>query len=98
MKVSEITEEYMAGYLRLDMLEETEKREIATALSSAKEYVKSYTGLPDGEIEQHEDITIAVLVLAADMFENKNFYLDYKNKETNQAVEAILGMYSMNLV
>ena len=30
MKPSEITEEYMAGYLRLDMLEETEQREIAT--------------------------------------------------------------------
>lgn len=98
MKASEITKEFMAGYLRMDMLEETEQKEIATALSSAKEYVKSYTGLSAGEIDQHEDITSAVLILAADMFENKNFYLDYKNRETNQAVDAILGMYSMNLI
>ncbi len=98
MKVSEVTEGYMIGYLRLDVVGEIEKREIETSLSSAKEYVKAYTGLSEEELESHEDITTAVLILAADMFENKSYYLDYKSRETNKAVEAILGMHSVNLI
>ncbi|EOS27625.1 hypothetical protein C806_00072 [Lachnospiraceae bacterium 3-1] len=98
MKVSEIEEMYLIDYLRLDDPEEAEKREIGIALVSAREYVKTYTGLSEEEIDQHEDITIAVCILVADMFENKSLYLDYKSKETNKTVEAILGMHSVNLI
>lgn len=98
MKVSEISEEYLIDYLRLDDPEDAEKKEIATALKSAISYVTAYTGLEEQELDKHEDITAAVLVLIADMFENKNFYLDYKSKETNKAVTVILGMHSVNLL
>lgn len=98
MKISELDREYLAGYLRLDDPAEIELREAEMALTAAKAYAGSYTGLSDEEMDQHEDMTAAVLVLAADMFENKNLYLDYKSKETNKAVECILGMHSMNLL
>lgn len=98
MKVSELDDRYLADYLRLDDPEDTELQEVKTALEAARAYAGSYTGLSEEEMDRHEDITTAVLVLAADMFENRNLYLDYKNKETNKAVECILGMHSMNLL
>ena len=98
MRVSELDDRYLADYLRLDDPEEAELRDVETALEAAKAYAGSYTGLSEEEMDRHEDITVAVLVLAADMFENRNLYLDYKYKETNRAVECILGMHSMNLI
>ncbi len=98
MKISELDSRYLAEYLRLDEPEEVELREVESALTAARAYARSYTGLSDGEMDRHEDMTAAVLVLAADMFENKNLYLDYKSKETNRSVECILGMHSVNLL
>lgn len=72
MKVSELDDKYLAGYLRLDDPGDIEIQETNTALEAAKAYARSYTGLSDEEMDQHEDMTVAILVLAADMFENKN--------------------------
>lgn len=49
MKVSEITAQNVADYLRLNYTTMTvsEKAELATLLSVAKAFVKSYTGLED---------------------------------------------------
>ena len=63
---------------------------------AAIEYTKSYTGLSDAELEEHEDITIAVLVLISDMYDNRQMYVDRNN--TNRVVDTILGMYSKNLL
>lgn len=98
MKASEVDQIYLIDYLRLDDPEDAVKKEIDTALAAGRAFVQSYTGLDEAEIDAHEDITTALLVLVADMFENKNYYLDYKSKEVNRTVEAILGMYSVNLL
>ncbi len=98
MKASEVDQAYLIDYLRLDDPEETVKREIDTSLAAGMAFVRSYTGLDDAEIDRREDITAALLVLVADMFENKNYYTDYKSREANRTVETILGMHSVNLL
>lgn len=96
MKVSELTTEYIAGYLKIDEPEEEETKDIENFKTAAVSYVKSFTGLSAEEIDTHEDITIAVLVLISDMFDNRSLYLDYKTNVMNKTVEGILAMHSTN--
>ena len=98
MKVSEITPEYIADYARVDEPDELILMQIQGALTAAIAYTKSYTGLDDEQLDEHEDIAIAVLIIATDMYDNRNLYQDYKFKETNKTVECILGMHSINLL
>lgn len=98
MKVSEITPEYIADYARVDEPDEIILLQIKSALTAAVAYAKGYTGLSDEQLDEHEDITIAVLIIATDMYDNRNLYHDYKFKETNKTVECILSMHSINLL
>lgn len=91
MKVSEITVNDLAEYLRVD-----DTNEIATMLSSAKAYIKSYAGLTEEQLDEHEDITHAIFVLVADMYDNR--VLTVKSSNVNKVVESILNMYSTNLL
>ena len=96
MKTSELTSQYISDYLRLDEPDEIQLNEIESMLVAAKTYVKGFTGLTLEEIDEFEDITVAVLILVSDYFESRSLYLDYKFKEENIAVNRILSMHSIN--
>lgn len=98
MKVSEITIRNLTEYLKLDFdsLTEQELAELLTFLDSAKSFLSSYTGLNADEIDNHKDFVIAVYVLVADMYDNRQFYVDKSN--LNRLVEMILSMHSTNLL
>ena len=98
MKASEITNEYLANYLRLDEPEDIEKQEIDNFLASAINYCTSYTGLSKEELDEHADITTVILLLVSDMFDNRNLYIEGKASNVNNAVERILSMHSVNLI
>lgn len=100
MKMSEIKTAEAAAFLRLDFgsLDESERNELDLCIKAAKEYVKSYTGLSDSEIDTHEDITIAALVLIQDMFDKRARYVQNTVSQPNKTVETILGMYCVNLL
>lgn len=98
MKISEVTSEYIANYLRLDEPTEIELHEIDTMAVIAMAYIESHTGLTAEEIDQHEDITHAYLILIADMFETRNLYIEGKASNVNKAVDRILGLHSVNLL
>lgn len=59
MKISEVTEEILAEYARIDEPEEVELKELADMKKRAVAWIKSYTGLNEDELDQHEDITQA---------------------------------------
>ena len=98
MKVSEITISDICRQIRTEeeYLSEDDRKDLDILKKAAVEYAKSYTGLTEPELEAHEDITIAVLVLISDMYDNRQMYVDKSN--TNRVVETILGMYCMNLL
>ncbi len=98
MKVSEVTTEYLTNYVRLDEPTEIELEELESMAINARAYIRSYTGLSDEEIDTHEDITHAYLILVADMFDNRNLYIEGKASNVNKAVERILGLHSVNLL
>jgi uncharacterized phage protein (predicted DNA packaging) len=96
MTVSEITIEYLKTYLRILEDDTDEDILLEGIMSAAIDYIRSYTGLNDDEIESHEDLTIAYLVLCEDMFDNRA--MTVKNSSVNRTVSAILSMHSKNNV
>lgn len=99
MKVSEITIEAVAEYIRLD---DSSIDNVATEnllesiLHAAKAFIRSYTNLSDEEIDEHDDFYIVVLILCQDMYDNRALYVDKTN--LNKVVDTILGMHRKNLI
>ena len=93
MKVSELSPEDVPLFLKM---EEGEDISPETLLPAALSFVRGQTGLPGEEMHAHEDLTVAVLVLCADLYENRVTTVDSANQ--NRTVEAILGMHRRNLV
>ena len=95
-KVSDITAESVAEYLRLDEVSEEEKSTLATLISIATSYIKSYTGLDDVGVDKYHEFVIVVLILCQDMWDNRTMYVD--SKYLNNTVQSILAMHSVNLL
>ncbi|MGF7059283.1 head-tail connector protein [Brassicibacter mesophilus] len=105
MKVSEITVNNIAEYLRLETGEYNEL-ELANLLNVAKKFISEYTGIPitteDTTIktlDDYEDFYIVVMILCQDMHDNRALYDSKVNEENlNMVVKTILGMHSKNLL
>ena len=95
-KVSDITVESVAEYLRLDEVSEEEKKTLATLISVAVSFIKSYTGLDDDGVDKYPEFVIVVYILCQDMFDNRTMYVD--SKDLNNTVQSILAMHSVNLL
>ena len=94
-KVSEITIEDVASYIRVDDYES----DIETYLNIAKNYISSYTGIPvtseEGEsLDDFPDFIIVVYILCQDMYDNRAMYVDKSN--VNKVVQTILDMHTRN--
>lgn len=98
MKVSEITLKDICRQIRTEeaYLTDGDRQYLEILLPAAMDYVKGYTGLDEAAIDIHEDITIAVLVLVSDMYDNRQMTVDKNN--VNRVVDTILGMYCENLL
>ena len=95
-KVSEITIEDVARYIRVDDYEESD---IETYLNIAKNYISSYTGIPvtneEGEsLDDFPDFVIVAYILCQDMYDNRTLYVDKNN--INKVVQTVLDMHTRN--
>ena len=95
-KVSEITIDDVARYIRVD---DYDDGEIATYLNIAKNYISSYTGIPvtneEGEsLDDFPDFVIVAYILCQDMHDNRTMYVDKAN--INRTVQTILDMHTRN--
>ena len=95
-KVSDITVESVAEYLRLDEVTDSEKNTLTMLISIATSYIKSYTGLDDAGVDKYPEFVIVVLILCQDMWDNRTMYVD--SKDLNNTVQSILAMHSVNLL
>ena len=101
MKVSEITVNDIANYLRLSEISEEDKKNIELFLNIAKNYIENYTGIPqksenaeDETLDTYSDFVIVVYVLCQDMYDNRTMYVDGKN--INNTIKTILDMHTRN--
>lgn len=100
MRLSQITEDDVAGFLRLDP-EEYQKEIIQAVMVAAKQYILNYTGLTEEIADEKEDFYIAYMVLCQDMYDNRSMYADKNSAQgsnINKVVESVLGMHCVNLI
>lgn len=95
-KISEITADFLADYLRIDAADRATNAELATMLAVAKDYVGSYTGLTPEQLDEHPKFIMAVCVLVQNQYDNRTFYTDRGKVE--EVVNSVLGMHRVNLL
>lgn len=95
-KVSDITYQDVADYLRLYEIDNDDINTLNTLINVAKTFISNYTGRTNEELDNYQDFVIVVLVLCQDMWDNRSMYVDSKN--LNNVIESILGMHSVNLL
>ena len=91
-RVSEITINDVAEFIRLGELDATDEMQLSTFLTVAKDYIKNYTGLED--LDEYPDLVIVVFILCQDMYDNRTMYVDSTN--ANKTVQTILDMHTRN--
>lgn len=94
MKISDISLETVKDYLKVG--NDIEDTLIDNILTASKSFIRNYTGLTDTELDDKEDISLVVLVLANEMYSNREYTVD-KNT-LNPIVVSILNMHSVNLL
>lgn len=101
MKVSEITIDDIADYIRLSEVSDNDKKELRTYLNIAKNFISNYTGIQissdieeEETLDNHEDFIIVVYILCQDMYDNRSLYVD--SKSINKTVQTILDMHTRN--
>ena len=94
MLVSELTMANLKNYLRVDT--NIDDTLLAVILPAAKRFCAQYTGLTLEELDDYEDMPLAVLVVAADMYEVRQVTLN--GTQLNPTTAQILGTYSTNLL
>lgn len=96
MKVSELTGDFVATYARVD--EDAADRELLDTLflPAAKAYIRSHTGLTDGQMDEKPDIPIAVCALCCQMYDNRS--VEVTSDKLNSVVADIIGKYDHNLI
>ena len=91
-KVSEITTNDIADFIRLGEVTDADKSQLETLLIIAKNYITNYTALDD--LDEYADLVIVVYILCQDMWDNRTMYIDKGN--TNKVVQTILDMHTRN--
>ena len=95
-KVSDITAQDLADYLRISEVTQDDTNTLNTLLDVATNYVAQYTGRTVAQLDEYKDIVIVVMILVQDMWDNRTLYVDSSN--VNKVVESILGLHSVNLL
>lgn len=93
-KVSDITVENLADYLRLSEITPEDEALLQTLLNISKAFIVKYTGREN--LDDFPDFVIVVYLLVQDMYDNRTMYVD--KGDFNQTVQTILGMHSVNLL
>ncbi len=92
-RISEITADDIAQYLRLDF----DDNYVPICLASAKAYISSYTGLTQNEMDNFTDLIPVVYVLAATYYEERLYETTGKTSfSVNKMILNTLDMHRVN--
>ena len=95
-KVSDITYQDVADYIRLSEVTEEDQNTLNSLIGIAKTFILKYTGIEEKNMDNYQDFVIVVFVLCQDMWDNRTLYVDRSN--LNHVIESILGLHSVNLL
>lgn len=94
MRVSNISVKDIKEYARVYHNEEDSL--FSMILIACKHYIKSYTGQTFEAMDEKEDLSIALMVLSSEMYENRVYTV--QDDKVNPVVKSILDMHSINLL
>jgi uncharacterized phage protein (predicted DNA packaging) len=94
MKINEVDIVCVKDYLHIDY--DNDDLLIGMIMEAANAYIKAYTGLGDDSICTFDDLTIAYMILIADMYDNRDYHI--QNDKVNKVVESIMGLHCINLL
>lgn len=92
--ISTMTLAMVKNYLRVDT--SADDSLLTVILAAAKRFCAQYTGLTTEDLDQYEDMPLAVLAVCADMYEVRQVTLN--GTQINPTTAQILGTYSTNLL
>lgn len=95
MRASEITLAVIKKFCREDYDDQDDILK-DVILPTARSFVISYTGLGTDELDDHEDITIALLVLCSEMYDERRYTVDMSS--LNPLAKGILDLHCKNYV
>jgi uncharacterized phage protein (predicted DNA packaging) len=95
-KISEITINDLADYLRISELDAPQVQLLTTIKAAAINYIVGVTALTVEQLDNYPDLTLAVYALSQDMYDNRTYYVDKAN--ISDTVSTILNMYRINLL
>lgn len=94
MKISEVSITDLKEYANVDhSLDDVLFQIILQATTS---YIKNYTGLTLEQMDNKEDLTMALIILSNEMYDNRVYAVE--NDKVNKIVNSILDMHSVNLL
>lgn len=94
MKVSDITYQEIADYIRLTEVSQSEETLLTNLIEIAKAFIKENTGVQN--LDEFDDFVIVIFILCQDMYDNRTLYVD--KSDLNKVVQTILGMHVTNNV
>ena len=95
-KISEITYQDIAEYIRLSEISQDDQNLLNNLINISIDYIFKYTGIAKEDLDNYNDMVIVVFVLCQDMWDNRTMYVD--NTNLNKVVDTILGMHCINLL
>ena len=95
-KISEITYQDIAEYIRLSEVSQDDQNLLNNLKNISIDYISKYTGIAKEDLDDYNDMVIVVFVLCQDMWDNRTMYVD--NNNLNKVVDTILGMHCINLL
>ena len=95
-KISEITYEDVAEYIRLSEVTNDDQNLLNNLINISIDYISKYTGIKREDLDNYNDMVIVVFILCQDMWDNRTMYVD--NTNLNKVVDTILGMHCINLL
>lgn len=94
MKISEISLGHIKDYLHV--YHDEDDTLITAILTASKAFVRNYTGLSTEQLDISEDLSIAVFVLASELYDNRVYTVE--NDKVNPVIQSLLNMHSVNLL
>jgi uncharacterized phage protein (predicted DNA packaging) len=94
MKISEIKISNIKEYLHV--YHDEDDTLISAILIASKSFVRNYTGLSSESLDAKDDLSMAVFILASELYDNRVYSVE--NTNVNPVIQAILNMHSVNLL
>lgn len=96
MKQSELTVELVKEYLRIND-DDNDVMMVGAILAAARQRAMAYTGRTSDELDNYDDVTLAILALCAELWDVRQATIQ-GGAQINPTTAGILDAYAVNLL